>query len=142
MPNKQSIKKKALMHRKKKQKKKKKSENGCLLLFICTAVRNVSPTQIKIIKFKLNCQISDLSKDLKIQSNRCQLLQLYCRILQSDQEVCMEYIAVSVSVSVFICFLSTQDQLWATESEYPSSAECLTCFEPAAFQYQRKVLTH
>ena len=79
MPNKQSIK---VMRRKKKQKKKKKkSENGCLLLFICTAVRNVSPTQIKIIKFKLNCQISDLSKDLKIQSNRCQLLQLYCRIL-------------------------------------------------------------
>ena len=80
MPNKQSIK---VMRRKKKQKKKKKKkwENGFVLIFICTAVRNVSPTQIKIIKFKLNCQISDLSKDLKIQSNRCQLLQLYCRIL-------------------------------------------------------------
>lgn len=88
-----------VIHRKKNTKSKKMD----VFYFI---VRNVIPTQIKIVKFKSKCQFSGVNKDLKIQSSCYRLLHPHCKMLQSELEVFMEYVAVSVSVSVFICSLT------------------------------------
>ena len=131
-------------------------------------VRNVIPTQIKIVKFKSKCQLSGVNKDLKIQSSCYRLLHPHCKMLQSELEVFMEYVAVSVSVSVFICSLTAPGwtlRHWQNvsltnpmfiravfcaeshfepreEVEFPSSVKGLMCFEPRTFLFQRKVLTY